>query len=190
MAPVRTAATPRWRAPHGVAIGSSVPGDNLIDQPQTLLLAEPEVLEALNRTARHQIAVVVAAHPTSSLAWAELADVAHADESMLESYAYARVGYHRGLDALRKAGWRGRGPVPWTHEPNRGVLRSLYALRRAAREIGETDEVERLTTFLTDADPTVIPRLDSEHSATELVKVIQPEQRPADPNSATTRGED
>jgi len=139
-----------------------VTGDNLIQQPETLLPAEPEVIEALRRTASSDLASVVAAHPTSSLAWAVLADVANIEGRTIESYAFARVGYHRGLDALRKAGWHGHGPVPWTHEPNRGVLRALYALRRAAREIGENDEFERLTTFLDDADRTVITRIEQE----------------------------
>ncbi|WP_420898376.1 DUF3151 domain-containing protein [Cryobacterium fucosi] len=144
------------------AIRSSVTGDNLIEQPETLLPAEPEVIEALRRTGSADLASVVAAHPTSSLAWAVLADVAHLEGRTIESYAFARVGYHRGLDALRKAGWRGHGPVRWTHEPNRGVLRALYALRRAAREIGENDEFDRLTTFLNDADHTVISRIEQE----------------------------
>jgi hypothetical protein len=156
------------------AIGWGVTGDNLLDQPETLLPAESEVLAALSRTRRHDVAAVVASHPTSSLAWAELADIAHADGNTLESYAYARVGYHRGLDALRAAGWRGHGAIPWRHEPNRGVLRALYALRRAAREIGELDEVERLTAFLNGADPTAIGRIEAEHATTQLLQVVQP----------------
>ena len=52
--------------------------------------------------------------------------------TVVESYAYARVGYHRGLDLLRRNGWKGHGPVPWEHEPNRGFLRCLHALARAA----------------------------------------------------------
>lgn len=160
-------------------------GDNLLDQPETLLPAEPEVLAALSRTGRHEIATVAAAHPTSSLAWAALADATHAAGRSLESYAYARVGYHRGLDALRKAGWRGHGPIPWTHEPNRGVLRALYALRRAAAEIGEMDEFERLTTFLNDSDPTAIARIESEHTQTQLISIIPPAaDREATPEAA------
>ncbi|HZJ28788.1 MAG TPA: DUF3151 domain-containing protein [Solirubrobacterales bacterium] len=138
-------------------------GANLINQPETLLPPEPEVIEALQRTAPHDLAAVVRAHPTSSLAWAALAESVHGGDHPLESYAYARVGYHRGLDSLRKAGWRGQGPIPWSHEPNRGVLRALYALRRAATSIGETDEAERLTAFLNDADPTAIARIEQEH---------------------------
>ena len=48
-------------------------------------------------------------------------------------YAYSRVGYHRSLDMLRRNGWKGHGPVPWEHEPNRGFLQclALLALERA-----------------------------------------------------------
>ncbi|MDN5796094.1 MAG: DUF3151 domain-containing protein [Intrasporangium sp.] len=94
-------------------------------------------------------AQVAAGHPESSLAWAVLAEDALADGGRdVEAYAYARTGYHRGLDALRRAGWRGQGPVPWSHEPNRGWLRALAALARAARAIGESDEEARCTEFL------------------------------------------
>jgi hypothetical protein len=86
-------------------------------------------------------------------AWAMLADRAYADGAVIASYAYARVGYHRGLDALRRAGWKGHGPVPWSHEPNRGFLRSLHALGRAAGAINEVDEAQRCAAFLADCDP-------------------------------------
>ena len=159
-------------------------GDNLISEPETLLPAEPEVLEALRRTARSELAAVVQVHPTSPLAWAELSDATHADGRIVESYAYARVGYHRGLDALRKAGWRGHGPIPWNHEPNRGVLRALFALRRGAEEIGEADEVSRLTAFLTDADASAISIIATLHTGS-------PGFDPAPPTEAfVIRGED
>ncbi|HEU4489607.1 MAG TPA: DUF3151 domain-containing protein [Jiangellales bacterium] len=99
-------------------------------------------------------AAVAARHPASSLAWAELADRAFAEGRVVESYAYARTGYHRGLDALRRAGWRGQGPIPWEHEPNQGFLRALRALGRAAEMIGESDEAERCATFLRDSSAT------------------------------------
>ena len=67
------------------------------------------------------------------------------------AYAYARTGYHRGLDQLRRSGWRGNGPIPWEHEPNRGFLRSLYMLGRAADAIGEDDEAQRCDQFLRDS---------------------------------------
>ena len=54
-------------------------------------------------------AEVAARYPTVSAGWAELADRALAAGNVVESYAYARVGYHRGLDALRRNGWKGFG---------------------------------------------------------------------------------
>jgi hypothetical protein len=131
---------------------------NLLGVPETLLPAEPEVLADLETLTLSEVA---AAHPRSSLAWALLSDETEERGAHLEAYAYARVGYHRGLDALRGAGWRGQGPVPWSHEPNRGVLRSLYALRRGAAAIGETAEVERLDAFLRDADPSAVEAIGS-----------------------------
>ena len=62
------------------------------------------------------------------------------------AYAYARVGYHRSLDLLRRNGWKGHGPVPWEHEPNRGFLRALAALALAADRIGEAPEAQRCAT--------------------------------------------
>lgn len=90
--------------------------------------------------------------PTSSLTWALLAERALADQGdPVAAYAYARTGYHRGLDALRRAGWRGRGPVPADHEPNQGFLRALLALAEAAEAIEEDDEAARCTQFLVDS---------------------------------------
>jgi hypothetical protein len=96
---------------------------------------------------------VAAAHPSSSLAWATLAELALADTRPVEAYAYARTGYHRGLDALRRAGWKGQGPVPWSHVPNRGFLRAVHALWQAARVLGEQDEATRCAKLLDDSDP-------------------------------------
>lgn len=134
-------------------------GTNLLGPEPTLLAADTAVDAAL--AAGQPVESVVRAHPESPLAWALLADAAETDGREIESYAFARVGYHRGLDALRKSGWRGAGPVPWSHEPNRGVLRALYALRRAAGRIGEQSEVERLTDFLNGADAAAIDRIEA-----------------------------
>ena len=71
----------------------------------------------------------------------------------VEAYAYYRVGYHRGLDRLRQSGWRGSGYVRWKHEKNRGFLRALDGLARAAEAIGETDEADRCVEFCTNSDP-------------------------------------
>ena len=123
--------------------------DLLGGPPPTLLPVDPAVALLSSQDA----AAVAAAHPTSSAAWAALADEAYARGAVVESYAYARTGYHRGLDALRRAGWKGFGPVPWSHAPNQGFLRALFALGRAAGDIGETAEADRISAFLTDSDP-------------------------------------
>ncbi|QUR66127.1 DUF3151 domain-containing protein [Mycobacterium spongiae] len=98
-------------------------------------------------------ATVAAAHPEASVAWAALAEGALADGKVVTAYAYARTGYHRGLDQLRRNGWKGFGPVPYSHEPNRGFLRCVAALARAADTIGETDEYGRCLDLLDDCDP-------------------------------------
>lgn len=131
---------------------------NLLGPEPTLLPPETEVNQQLALGA--EALDLVARHPTSSLLWAVLADEAWAEGRTIDSYAYARVGYHRGLDALRRNGWRGTGPIPWEHEPNRGFLRSLYALGRASAAIGEPDEPERIEKFLADSDPTAKVALD------------------------------
>ncbi|MGN6472495.1 MAG: DUF3151 domain-containing protein [Mycobacteriales bacterium] len=126
---------------------------NLLGEPPATLLPDNAVArEALDRG--DDPTEVAAAFPTYSAAWAALADRAFAAGSTIESYAYARVGYHRGLDALRRAGWKGHGPVPWAHAANQGFLRCLHALGRAAAAIGESDEAARCQQFLTDSDPT------------------------------------
>ena len=129
---------------------------NLLPQPSpTLLPAEPEAAAKLATAAGsvNDVKDVAAAHPSFSAAWAELAEIALADGEPVTAYAYARTGYHRGLDQLRRSGWRGAGPVPWSHEPNRGFLRALSALGLAAESIGEQEEAERCAQFLNDSDP-------------------------------------
>ncbi|MGO1318746.1 MAG: DUF3151 domain-containing protein [Galactobacter sp.] len=125
-------------------------GENLLGIPETLLPEHPDLVARYD--AGDEAEDLARAFPAESLPWALMADDAWKDGREVESYAFARVGYHRGLDALRKSGWRGQGPVPYSHEPNRGFLRSLYALRRAAAAIGEVDEVDRIGTFLRDSD--------------------------------------
>ncbi|HEX8006860.1 MAG TPA: DUF3151 domain-containing protein [Trebonia sp.] len=123
---------------------------NLLGEPPPTLLPsdpEPERLVASGTPA----ADIAAKYPAFSLAWALLAEDALAGDRAVESYAYARTGYHRGLDALRRSGWKGHGPVPWSHPANRGFLRSLAALARAADAIGENDEATRCWTFLADS---------------------------------------
>ena len=77
------------------------------------------------------------------------------------AYAFARTGYHRGLDQLRRAGWHGHGPIPWEHEPNQGFLRALHMLGVAAAAIGEDDEATRCQEFLADSSPAAVAALES-----------------------------
>jgi hypothetical protein len=86
------------------------------------------------------------------LAWAELAEAALDRGDDVAGYAFARVGYHRGLDMLRRNGWKGAGPIPWSHEPNQGFLRSLSALGQASMLFEEAEEADRVRAFLLDAD--------------------------------------
>jgi hypothetical protein len=122
---------------------------NLLGSPPDARLPEnPEAAAALRDGTPEGAA---ARFPAYSAAWAALAERALAQGDAVTAYAYARTGYHRGLDQLRRAGWRGTGPIPWEHEPNRGFLRSLYLLGRAAAAIGELDEAERCQQFLRDS---------------------------------------
>jgi hypothetical protein len=111
-------------------------------------LAQAVTLDADRR--RDAVAAVVADHPRYLEAWAELGDAGRDD---VERYAAYRVGYHRGLDALRANGWRGSGYVRWREPGNRGFLRSLAGLGAMARRIGELDEAERVELFLAQLDP-------------------------------------
>jgi len=136
---------------------------NLLPEPPATLLPGDEAAAAL---AEHEgdPASVAARFPAYSGGWAALAVRALAAGEPVAAYAYARTGYHRGLDQLRRSGWKGYGPVPWAHEPNRGFLRSLYALSRAADEIGEADEAARCAQFLRDCDPAAADALASNGS--------------------------
>jgi hypothetical protein len=131
---------------------------NLLEPPATLLPGDDAAQSALDAALEPSappaaLPQVAADHPTFSAAWAALAARALAADDPVSAYAYARTGYHRGLDQLRRHGWRGAGPVPWSHRPNRGFLRALHQLSRAADAIGEADEAARCAQFLRDCDP-------------------------------------
>lgn len=126
--------------------------------PETVLAApDPDAARATDAAMaepperrRTALGAVAAAWPRHLEVWAALAETA---DDVVDRYAFARVGYHRGLDALRAAGWRGTGLVRWSHAENRGFLRSLDALRRSAEEIGEEEEADRCRVFLGQLDP-------------------------------------
>jgi len=126
--------------------------DLMAGPPPTHLPEDPAQAALDAGTAPHE---VVRAHPASPVAWAALAaQEVDRDGDAVTVYAYARVGYHRSLDMLRRNGWKGHGPVPWEHEPNRGFLSCLGILALAAKAIGEADEYERCSEFLRDSSAT------------------------------------
>jgi hypothetical protein len=128
--------------------------DDLLGGPAPTRLPDdhPDVAARAALAEGQEVADVVRRHPASSYLWALLAErslaPAGGTPDPVAAYAYARTGYHRGLDALRRAGWRGTGPVPADHLANQGFLRALLALAEAASAIGEDDEAERCRTFL------------------------------------------
>ncbi len=135
-----------------------MPNLPLADRHETVL---PPVADALRDAYRSALTLdagarkvaigeLVAGEPTFIEGWAALATLG---AEPIERYAYARVGYHRGLDALRANGWGGSGIVRWSQASNRPFLTCLVRLREAAREIGEAAEVTRIDTFLRDLDP-------------------------------------
>ena len=131
--------------------------DLMAGPPATHLPEDPAATEL---DAGAAPADVVRHHPASPFAWAALAEQARDDGADdVTVYAYSRVGYHRSLDLLRRNGWKGQGPVPWEHEPNRGFLRCLAVLAASARAIGESDEWERCSNFLRDSSPTAYDAL-------------------------------
>jgi uncharacterized protein DUF3151 len=131
---------------------------NLLGPEPTLLPADETVDAELGGGT--DPAAVAAAHPKASAAWAALAERSLRAGQPVAGYAYARTGYHRGLDQLRRAGWKGFGPIPWSHRPNQGFLRALAALAKAAKAIGEQDEATRCRDFLADADPAALNALE------------------------------
>ena len=126
----------------------------LTESPSVSIEEPAGSLEALGSAATQEELVSVAAqYPSCLAAWASLGEYALGEERPVDAYAYFRVGNHRGLDRIRQAGWRGRGRVPWSHDGNRGFLRALGGLGRAAGELGEADEAKRCSEFLAELAP-------------------------------------
>lgn len=122
----------------------------LPDLPTDLVVALRDALALPEESRLEAVSVVTGKFPKFSEAWGQLGRLAKGD---VEAYAYYRVGYHRGLDALRRAGWKGSGPVRWEHESNRGFLRCLEGLQQMAAALGEDDEAQRCSEFLDQCDP-------------------------------------
>jgi hypothetical protein len=127
--------------------------NNLLGGLPPIVLSEdhPDMAARAEYIAGGDLRSVAAHHPAASWAWGALAQQTLDSGDPITAYAYARTGYHRGLDALRQAGWRGRGPIPIDHVPNRGFLLSLDALALAADAWGERVEADRCRAFLREA---------------------------------------
>ncbi len=124
---------------------------NLLGEPpETMLPADPGAADLADG---RDVQNVAAMHPDSTLAWALLAEAALGEGRDLEGYAFARTAYHRSLDMLRRNGWKGHGPVPWSHEPNQGFLRSLAALASASERLDDAPEAHRCREFLHESSP-------------------------------------
>ena len=130
-----------------VSFSPSGPPRTVLDpEPAAALDALSGALTVEDRLARRDaVSAVVARWPEVLDAWARLGELARDD---VEAYAAYRVGYHRGLDRLRRNGWRGSGEVRWDEPTNQGFLRALAGLARQAAAIGETVEADRCELFL------------------------------------------
>ncbi len=134
-----------------VHLTPSGPPETVLDpEPDDALSSLTAALDLQGEQRREAVSAVVARHPRFLDGWARLGELARDD---VEAYACFRVGYHRGLDRLRQSGWRGSGYVRWEHETNRGFLRALQGLHAKAVAIGEDDEAERTSLFITQLDP-------------------------------------
>ena len=126
-----------------------------ITEPLETRVEEPDgSLEQLaSASSPEEVQAVAARWPACLSAWGRLGDAARAESRSVDAYAYYRVGYHRGLDRIRRAGWRGAGTVPWEHHGNRGFLSCLAGLSAAAGELSEVEEARRCRAFLEQLAP-------------------------------------
>lgn len=150
-------------------------------QRGVLLPPEPALPDIVDH-GRERFLDVVAAHPESSLVWALLAEGALSQATRdgdVSAYAFARTGYHRGVDALRQAGWRGFEPIPWNHVPNQGFLRAAWLLALAARRLGEDAEAERCADLVRDCSPEAFVVLSASRPLDEPGVEAEPEDEPA-----------
>lgn len=122
----------------------------MLAPPPTHLPVDPVIEDLLARNASAE--EIARTAPRASLGWAMLGEAALERGDVMAAYAFGRTGYHRGLDALRGAGWKGFGQVPLDDGPNTAFLRAVAVLYRAVSAIEETDEVQRLELLLDDCD--------------------------------------
>ncbi len=113
---------------------------------------------------------LVEAYPDSIAIWTQLGVLS---PERMKGYAFFRLAYHRGLDALRKNGWRGSGFVRWEHPSNQSFLRALHGLQMLSKEIGDDEESARCHHFLLQLEPrwqSICPAIDAEPGSTSLIR--------------------
>ncbi|WP_139415952.1 DUF3151 family protein [Agromyces laixinhei] len=136
------------------------------------LADEPEVRKALAEGDRASVSAVVTRHPSSPLAWTELADLADSEGRAIEAYAFASVAAELAREQLVDGGWRAGDPVFWSGESNRAYLRALDTQRRAAEGLGLDARAGRLAAELAAADPEAPARIASEFTPTQLITIV------------------
>ena len=98
--------------------------------PATFLLDDAEASAALADA--KDPADVAARFPSYCAAWAALAAQALDRGEPVAAYAYALTGYHRGLDQLRRSGWKGPGITSPTRASSARCTCSARPPRRSA----------------------------------------------------------
>ncbi|GAA1828554.1 DUF3151 family protein [Agromyces salentinus] len=146
--------------------------DESVPEREAGLVDEPEVREALATADRGAVASVVSEHPSSPLAWAELADLADSEGNAIGAFAYASVAVDLAQEQLAASGWEPGAAVPWSDEPNRAYLRALDAKRRAATQLGLDELVGRLADELASADASAPARIASEYTPTQVITIV------------------
>ncbi|WP_394553397.1 DUF3151 family protein [Agromyces sp. MMS24-JH15] len=147
--------------------------DETSREPEPSLVDEPEVRQALADGDRRTVHDVVAGHPSSPLAWTELADVADSEGRSVEAFAYATVAVDLAREQLAAAGWTPGAAVSWADEPNRAYLRGLDARRRAALALGLTDAAAAAADELAAADDEAPARIASEFTPTQQLSLAE-----------------
>jgi len=169
-----------------------------------VLADEPEVRRALGEADRAAVAGVVVEHPSSPLAWAELADLADSEGRVLDAFAYAVVAVDLARRSLEASGWEPGSPVSWSEESNRAYLRALDAERRAATRLGLEERARRAASDLEAADAEAPARIASEYTPTQAITIVGSAAAPfapagteartgeplAEPDAADAAGED
>ncbi|WP_395245272.1 DUF3151 family protein [Agromyces sp. MMS24-K17] len=163
--------------------------DETSPEPEASLVDEPEVRQALADGDRGTVHDVVAEHPSSPLAWTELADVADSTGRPVEAFAYATVAVDLAREQLAAAGWTPGHAVSWADEPNRAYLRGLDAKRRAALALGLDDAATAAGDELAAADEEAPARIASEFTPTQQLSLADVRAALADTGEQAAPGE-